>query len=79
MVFRGQGKGSTDESSRMPTSKFISKGRSGQGNKQLSTHNSTGLHSSTTSTGPTDPNYNSRLSEDVQVCNICTNNTLKTE
>ncbi|CAL8101550.1 unnamed protein product [Orchesella dallaii] len=65
MVFRGQGKGSSEESSRKPTSQFITKGRSGQGNKQLSAHNSTGLHSSTTSTGH-DPNYNSRLSDDVQ-------------
>ncbi len=67
-MFRGQGKGGSDETSRQPTSKFISKSRSGGGTTtKQSAQNSTGpLHSSTTSTSH-DPNLNSRLSEDVQV------------
>ncbi|CAG7828821.1 unnamed protein product [Allacma fusca] len=69
MVFRGHGKGNSSDETRVPT--FISKNRSGQKPKQPSGQNSTtGLHSSTTSTSH-DPNFNSRLSEDVQPVCLC--------
>ena len=78
MVFRGHGKGGGSDEARVPTSKFISKSRSGQPTKQSSitatNSNASAYHSNISTLTHAEAgaisNATSKLPEDVQVTGV---------